>query len=62
MDTNKDGLVTWEDWSRNISFNENNDKMKQLISFIRNKKYSLAKVLGLLGFEGVRKVSVFSLK
>ena len=36
--------------------------MKQLLSFIRNKKYNMAKVLSLLGFEGVRKVSVFSLK
>ena len=50
MDSNKDGMVTWEDWSRNIQFSENNDKMKQLIAFIKNKRYNMGKVLALLGF------------
>jgi len=36
--------------------------MKELIRFIKNKRYGISKVLGLLGFEGVRRVSVFSLK
>ena len=62
MDQNKDGLVTWEDWIKNIHFEENNQKMKELVKFIKNKRYGISKVLGLLGFEGVRRVSVFSLK
>lgn len=50
MDSNKDGMITWEDWSKNIHFEENNNKMKELVSFLRNKRYSMSKVLGLLNF------------
>ena len=55
-------MVTWEDWSSNIQFNHNNSKFKDLQGYIRAKKYSMSKVVSLLGFEGVRKVSVFTLK
>jgi len=55
-------MVTWEDWSSNIHFNHNNKKFKELQEYLRSKKYTISKVLNLLGFEGVRKVSVFTLK
>jgi hypothetical protein len=32
------------------------------VHFIRNKRYSLSKVISLLGLEGARKVNIFSLK
>ena len=62
LDSNKDGMITYDDWNRNIHFDHQNAKFKELVNFLRNKKYNLSKVLGLLGFEGVRKVTVFCLK
>jgi hypothetical protein len=62
MDSNRDGMVTWDDWHKNIHSDHNNAKYKELLGFLRDKRYTVSKVLGLLGFEGVRKVSVFSLK
>lgn len=62
MDNNRDGLVTPEDWNKNVSFDHNNTKFKELVAFIKQKKYTLSKVLSLLGLEGIRKVSAFKLK
>ena len=55
-------MVTWDDWHQNIHFDHQNGKLKDLISFIKGKKYNMSKVISLMGFEGVRKVSVFTLK
>ena len=55
-------MVTWDDWHRNIHFDHQNGKLKELINFIRTKKYTMSKVISLMGFEGVRKISVFTLK
>lgn len=62
MDSNKDGMVTLDDWTSNIHYDHQNAKFKELTAFLRGKKYSMSKVLQLLGFEGIRKVSFFSLK
>lgn len=62
MDNNKDGLITLEDWSKNIIFDQNNRLFRELIGFLRQKKFGLSKVLSLLGLEGIRKVSAFKLK
>ena len=55
-------MITWEDWSSNIHFDHNNAKFKELQEYLKSKRYSMSKVVSLLGFEGVRKVSVFTLK
>lgn len=62
LDNNKDGLITLDDWRANIQFAQNNAKFKELLQFIRHKKYNLSKILSILGLEGVRKVNVFTLK
>lgn len=62
MDNNKDGLITLDDWKASVQFSQNNAKFRELLQFIRAKRYNLSKILSILGLEGVRKVSVFSLK
>jgi hypothetical protein len=62
LDNNKDGLITLDDWKANIQFAQNNAKFKELLQFIRHKKYNLSKILSILGLEGVRKVNIFTLK
>lgn len=62
MDSNKDGLITLDDWKSNIHFSQNNAKFKELLHFIKQKRYNLSKILTILGLEGIRKVSIFTLK
>ena len=62
LDNNKDGLITLDDWKASVQFSQNNAKFRELLQFIRAKRYNLSKILSILGLEGVRKVSVFSLK
>lgn len=62
LDNNKDGLITLSDWKASISFSQNNAKFKELLQFIRQKKYNLSKILTILGLEGVRKVNILTLK
>jgi|JI6StandDraft_1071083.scaffolds.fasta_scaffold208245_1 hypothetical protein len=62
MDNNKDGVITLEDWTKNINFDQNNRLFRDLIEFLKQKKYVLSKVLSLLGLEGIRKVSSLKLK
>jgi len=62
LDSNKDGLITADDWKRSIHFDQNNNKFKELLHFIRQKKYTLSKIISILGLEGLRKVNQFTLK
>jgi len=62
MDNNKDGLITIDDWNKNINFEHNNSKFKELLNFVKLKKYSLTKIMSTLGIEGVRKISNYTLK
>ena len=62
LDNNKDGLVTFEDWNKNVSFDHNNVKFRELVAFIKQKKYNLSKILSVLGLEGIRKVTSIKLK
>jgi hypothetical protein len=62
LDSNKDGLITLDDWKVSVHFSHNNAKFKELLQFIRQKKYNLSRILSILGLEGVRKVNVLTLK
>jgi hypothetical protein len=55
-------LITLDDWKANIQFSQNNAKFKELLHFIRQKKYNLSRILSILGLEGVRRVNIFTLK
>lgn len=55
-------MITVDDWNKNMQFDHNNAKFRELVNYVKVKKLQLSKVLALLGMEGVRKVSVFTLK
>ena len=55
-------MITVDDWTKNMSFDHNNAKYRELVNYVKVKKLQLSKVLTLMGMEGVRKVSVFTLK
>jgi hypothetical protein len=55
-------LITLDDWKASIQFTQNNAKIKDLLRFIRQKKYNLSRILSILGLEGVRRVNIFTLK
>ena len=61
LDSNRDGLVTPDDWAKSVHF-ENNGKFRDLVQHIKKKKYGIGKVLSLLELEGVRKVAAFTLR
>jgi hypothetical protein len=54
--------VTIDDWRANVNFDHNNAKFSKLLKFIKQKGISHSKMVGILGFEGVRRVGVFTLK
>ena len=62
LDSNKDGLVTIDDWRSIIYFDHSNPRFVQLLAHIKKQRLTAGRLLGVLGLEGVRRVSVFTLK
>ena len=61
LDSNKDGLVTKDDWNKNISF-DNNALLKVTIGCIRKKNLKASSALTLMGFAGISKTDIHTLK
>ena len=61
MDANKDGLVTKEDWDKNITF-DTNYLIKSTIEAVRRKNYKPSAALKKMGLEGVSSVDVHTLR
>jgi Ca2+-binding EF-hand superfamily protein len=61
LDANKDGLITRDDWKKNITF-DTNHLVRSVILDVKKKNYKITEALQKMGIEGKSQVDIHTLQ